>query len=136
MSPINLCSIRAQSMQQFNPRPKSAEKGINPNKSWCHFLKWHLQIVDWAWIEHGLNRFWKHFCVLKIIPYMVKIIKMNICMAPKLVRFNQILPFHRLFLMHNEDYGKPFSKPSEKWFCLVNFLRTRKTWKYENKSMS
>ncbi len=139
-SPINLCSIRAQSMQQFNPRPKSAEKGINPSKSWCHFLGdhpnqcrslemtqiWyfcsgyhgfisflkHLKVtsrvlwftdyglsMDWAWIDHRLNRLWKHLCVLKIIPYKAKIIKSSICMVPKWVRFNHILPFHRLILL-------------------------------------
>ncbi len=35
---LNPGSIRAQSMQQFNPRPKSDEKGINPIEIWCHFL--------------------------------------------------------------------------------------------------
>ena len=47
---LNPGSIRAQSIQQFNPRPKSYEK------------------------------------------------KNSICMVPKSVRFNHILPFHRLIL--------------------------------------
>ncbi len=109
-SRLNPGSIRAQSMQQFNPRPKRAEKGINPNKSWCHFLECYgTLIMDWAWIELGLNRFWKHFCVLKIIPYMVKIIKISIWMVPKSVRFNQILPFHRLFLLQRTNNRSLFS---------------------------
>ena len=49
---INPSSIRAQSMKQFNPRPKRVEKGI----------------------------------------------KISIWIVPKSVRFNQNLPYHRLFL--------------------------------------
>ena len=65
--------------------------------------------LDWAGIDHRLNRLWKHLCVPKIIPYKVKINKIAFCMVPKSVRFNHILPFHRLILLGQIYQGSNFS---------------------------
>ena len=68
--------------------------------------------MDWSQIE----QFWKHLCVPKIIPYTeVKIIKISICMVPKSVRFNHILPFHRLCLHSSSKETKLFWTHFSRW---------------------
>ena len=128
---INPCSIQVQSMP--NPCNSSIQDQKLMEKSdqsnW-NILKWHLEyygslIVDWAWIDHRLNRLWKHLCVLKIIPYKVKIIKIGICTVPKSGRFNHILPFHRLILIERSYICKCFEWENfvrVQWKLIIHFL--------------
>ena len=100
-SRLNPCSIHA------SVKSSQDQKVM---KNWSIQLKYDVTslgtfqctlIMDRAWIDHRLNHFWKHLRVPKIIPYKVKIIKINVWTVPKLVRFNmfnQILPLSRLCL--------------------------------------